>query len=484
MVFDIKNIIKICLNCFCLVSCVYPVCAEEIDTHISVQDLRVNQWQQKTLMDLIKRYKCSVTNNYHNLVRERWEFALHLKKCLEDIDNLNLEDIQTIERLQEDFSVELQHLTQKTADLETKVTQLERKQFAVTTKLTGEVIYQLADSFSKQDQSQPFLGYRSRINFNTSFTGQDLLKIRLEAIDIGRLDRVTDTVLTRLGTDGSSEGKFEVEMAYEFFWDDRTQIIISPKGISLNDVADVLNPLSSSSRGALSRFGRRDPATLRTPGGSGVGVKYELSENLRLNLAYVVASNDAPNPQIGLFGASYSTIIQLVINPNDDLALALSYTHAYESEGEVDLMESTGSEIANQPFGKEATSSDRLGLQFNWGVTDNVELGGWVGAAQAYQESDGNDQATILNGAFTLAFKDLWRENNLGGIIIGVPPLVSNHSDKHLIADFTTLHLEVFYRIQLENHLEITPGLFVLINPDTPSGDTIWVGTIRTRFHF
>lgn len=245
----------------------------------------------------------------------------------------------------------------------------------------------------------------------------------------------------------------------------------------------MLNPLSGND-GSISRFGKRDPTTLRIPDGSGIGVKYELNKRIDFSVGYLANGDDAANPKYGLFSSSYSIIAQLVVNPNDNLALALTYTHVYETENDVNLVGSTGSEIANQPFEEEATSSDRVGLQVNWLVTDNLELGGWVGLVQANQQSNGNDQGTIINGAFTLAFNDLGAENNLGGIIIGVPPIVINHTDSELIPGETTLHLEIFYRLQIQEHLEITPGLFMLINPDTVNGNPIWIGTIRTRLNF
>jgi carbohydrate-selective porin OprB len=47
------------------------------------------------------------------------------------------------------------------------------------------------------------------------------------------------------------------------------------------------------------------------------------------------------------------------------------------------------------------------------------------------------------------------------------------------------LHLETFYRWQLNDNLAITPGAFVILNPDnTASNDPIYVGTIRTTFSF
>jgi hypothetical protein len=39
-----------------------------------------------------------------------------------------------------------------------------------------------------------------------------------------------------------------------------------------------------------------------------------------------------------------------------------------------------------------ATSSDNLGLQFNWRTSPHFELGGWFGYTKAYQERGGNSK--------------------------------------------------------------------------------------------
>ena len=115
------------------------------------------------------------------------------------------------------------------------------------------------------------------------------------------------------------------------------------------------------------------------------------------------------------------------------------------------------------------------------GGSPDLEIGGWFGYSNAQQQEDGDDSATILNGALTFAFPDLFAENNQGGIIIGVPPTISNHDDSSSIAESTPLHLEALYRIELSDRLQITPGAFAILNLSyTDEGNTIWVGTIRT----
>ncbi|MGL5836148.1 MAG: iron uptake porin, partial [Waterburya sp.] len=148
------------------------------------------------------------------------------------------------------------------------------------------------------------------------------------------------------------------------------------------------------------------------------------------------------------------------------------------------LMGSTGVEDANEPFEQNATTSDNFGLQANWEVTSGLEIGGWFGYTQAQQQQNGDASATILNGALTFAFPDLGAENNLGGIIIGVPPVISNHDDDDLVTEETPLHIEALYRIEVNDFIEITPGGFIVINPDTENGNTLWVGTVRTEFSF
>ena len=66
-------------------------------------------------------------------------------------------------------------------------------------------------------------------------------------------------------------------------------------------------------------------------------------------------------------------------------------------------------------------------------------------------------------------------EKNFGGIIIGVPPVISSHDDEDLVTNKTPIHFEVLYRIEVNDFIEITPGVFAVFNPDTDDGNTIWV---------
>ena len=247
---------------------------------------------------------------------------------------------------------------------------------------------------------------------------------------------------------------------------------------------------SSTGSESSSRFGRYNPTTFRGAEGTGLALKYAINDNLKVNLGYVASQDDASDASEGrgLFNGSHSAAIQFVWEPFDELAVSLSYNRRYYREGDVSISGSTGSFLANRPFGDQATSSDNLGFQMNWKLADFFEVGGWFGAAWADNkegEGGGDEDATILNFAVTLAFPDLLKEGDLAGIIVGMQPKVVEHTIDRLEEDKTSIHIEGFYRFQLSEYIAVIPAVFVLTDPEnTDENDTIVVTTLRTQFRF
>ena len=475
---------------------------QEANSSVSqLADVHPHDWAFQAWKSLAEKYDCSSAHinlsQLENRPLSRSEFAVDLNTCLNQFlahldkteSRVSIDDVRLWQRLQADFAVELSFLGKSTNDLDIRVQQLEKVNFSSTTKLKGEVLFLLADSFgdsidSDRDESQTFFGSRLRLNLVTSFSGRDSLKTKLKTTDIGRLNRVTGTVMTRLGTDGEDEGEVELEANYSFPLGDRTLVSLGTSGAGVNKAAETLNPLSSSGKGAASRFGRRDPITLRSSGSAGIAIQHQFSDFLQGNIGYSTSASNATSPQKGLFSGSYNAVAQLVAEPNDNLELAFTYTRKYQSEDKVNLMSSTGSENANRPFGENATSADNWGVQFNWHVTDGFDFGGWFGYAQAQQQQGGQAEATIIDGALNFTFPDLGKEGNLGGIIIGVPPIVTNHEDPAFEDETTAWHLEALYRIEVNDHFDVIPDVFLITNPNHEHHHPIWVGTIRSRFSF
>ena len=211
-----------------------------------LKNIQTTDWEYRALKSLAKRYDCIHQWQQGNNTRPitRFEFAVGLNSCLQQIENLtSSQDLILWQRLQRDFAPELTRLTNKVEQLETKVAQIESQQFSTTTKFEGQVLFFLTDSFGGDDNSETTFGYRTRLNFNTSFSGKDLLRVRLENRNSPRLDDVTNTSLSRLSVDGDTDGLTELsELSYTFPVAENTEILFGTAGVSLNDLGEVLNP--------------------------------------------------------------------------------------------------------------------------------------------------------------------------------------------------------------------------------------------------
>lgn len=143
-----------------------------------------------------------------------------------------------------------------------------------------------------------------------------------------------------------------------------------------------------------------------------------------------------------------------------------------------------------------AVVANSYGFQANYRVFDGFELGGWVGytAGRAVGEIKGD--ANVWNYAVTLNFPDLFKEGNAGGIVVGMQPRLTDTSNSTLAEAIglpvgqrrdrdVGLHVEAFYRFQLNDNISITPGFLWLTAPnrDDRNPDAV-IGAIKTTFIF
>lgn len=477
-----------------------------------LSDVQPTDWAFQALQSLVERYGCIAgypNGTYRgNRTMTRYEFAAGLNACLERVNELiasstsNLvtkEDLATLQRLQEEFSAELATLRGRVDGLEARTAELESNQFSTTTKLNGEAIFVVAgvfgDNAADQDndsdnnadlQDNIIFADRMRLNFDTSFMGKDRLRVRLQARNITEFQgNVTGTRMTRLGFDGNEDNDVELDDLYYYFpLGDKVRVAISAANTELNHLVETLSPFESSGNGSISRFGRFNPI-YRTAGSTGLVVNYQFSDRASLDFAYMVRDPEDSSGENGLFNGNYGAVAQFIFEPINNLNLGLTYVRSYNAGGSnsgVNLTGSTGSTNAVRPFGNVSTSADSFGLETSWRISPQFTLSGWLAYSLARSEVS-DDSADILNYAVTLAFPDLGGKGNLAGIVFGMPPKIIESS---LVEDQdTSLHIEGFYRLQVTDNIAITPGLFVITNPEhNDNNDTIFVGTIRTTFKF
>ena len=490
---------------------------DELDQVTSVSQLRdvsPGDWAYEALRSLVERYGCIAgypNRTFRgNRATTRYEFAAGLNACLNQIERLiaastadfiTREDLETLQRLIQEFEAELATLGARVDNLEGRVAFLEDHQFSTTTKLKGEVLFTFAGAFGEEqadgsgddfDQNIT-LSDRVRLVFDTSFTGKDRLRTRLQAANFTSLSDVTGTDMARLGHDEGGGNDVEIsKLYYRFPIGEKFTAYVGTVELEIEDIFDPTNPfLESSGTGALSRFVSRNPLTHRGPEGAGAGFSYEFSDAVNLSLLYLADGGDAPSPAQGdgLFNGAYSAGAQLGISPIDNLEISLTYVRSYQPGEDVNLSGSTGSDLAREPFGETATSANRFGAQASFRLSSQIHLGGWFGYLDAIAEDDnGNveegDNADIITWLASLSFLDVGKEGAVFSIAGGVPPKATE-IDGGDEDDDTSYLIEAQYKFPISKNILITPGAYVIFNPNhDDDNDTIWVGAIRTTFRF
>ena len=485
----------------------------QVNSVSQLRDVSPGDWAFEALRNLVERYDCieGYPNRTYqgNRALSRYEFAAGLNACLNVIERLIIEtgsgvspgDLQRLQRLAQEFEAELATLGARVDNLEGRVAFLEDNQFSTTTKLEGQVIFGLAsilagdDANGNEAERNAVFGDRVRLELNTSFTGEDLLFTRLSAGNFPEFSQVTDTAEGEIGfaqPEGNNLG-LEV-LLYHFPLGSRTEVVILGTGGASDDFASTVNFLDGDgAEGAISLFGTRNPIYFPFED-TGIGITTQLSNNFDFSVGYAASDASDPSDGNGLFNGAYSAFAQLIVTPIDRLDIGLTYLHSYNQ-----LDTGTGSNLSNfrsfteDNFGTAVpTSSNSYGVEVSWQLSDRFVLGGWAGYTQATTlDTIAGDRGSldIWNWAVTLAFPDLGKEGNLGGIIVGMEPKVTDSSivipGTPTEDENTSLHIEAFYEYQLTDNISITPGIIWLTAPNhTDDNDPLIIGTIRTTFSF
>ena len=527
-----------------------------------LSDVRPTDWAFQALQSLVERYGCIVgypDKTYRgSQALSRYEFAAGLNSCLDRVNELiaagtadlvKKEDLAVLQRLQEEFGAELATLRGRVDALDARTATLEKQQFSTTTKLSGEVIFNISDtlgdavrengsraatSFSatttaangrfvvnganttptnpgtarRDDLTNTIFSDRVRLSFDTSFTGKDRLRTRLQAGNTPSYAALTRTNTTKLSFDFDNGNAILVDkLNYRFPLGDKLRVQIDAINTEFNaeSLITTLSPFESSALGSVSRFGRYNAfyrsgnPNAAVGGSAGITAAFKLTDNFRVEAGYVsdpgntAGTSGSNNPGIrnGLFNGSYAALGQLVFT-SKAFSASVGYARSYFTRSDsTNLTGITGSYFAADPFGAglngqfSATASDAVSVQGQFKLTPGLILGGWYSVDFAHQLGTNND-ATIQTGAVYAAFPDFGKKGNLLGLLAGIPPKVTKNDNAFRRDDRNTaIHLEAFYRYRLNDNIAITPGLFVLFNPENNNSNaTQYVGTIRTTFTF
>lgn len=497
--------------------------AGQVTSVSQLSDVRPTDWAFQALQSLVERYGCIAgypDGTFRgNRAMTRYEFAAGLNACLDKVTELiksgtgslaTKEDLASLQRLQEEFAAELATLRGRVDALEARTSELEANQFSTTTKLNGEVVFALTgiargeDAEGNDADTTTAFGSRVRLNFDTSFSGRDLLRTRLQVLNLGSFS--TNNTKTAEGELRFNAGPFAEAsntvaldaLLYQFPLGKNTTVILEANAGAADDFANTVNPYfdGDGGSGALSNFGTRNPIYYLIAG-SGIALRHQFGEKLELSLGYMAGNAASPTRGNGLFNGSYGALAQLTFKPNDNMALGLTYLNSYN------FVTGTGSNASNFPGrldsfglgdGSLRVSNNSYGAQASWRVNRGIAVGGWAGytnqrilsnLATPTGSVQRGDQK-IWNWAVTLAFPDLLKEGNVAGFIVGMEPRVTSSTNRTLPEDKdTSLHIEGFYQFKLSDNISITPGVIWLTAPDhNKDNSDLVIGVVRTTFTF
>ncbi|MFM7641043.1 MAG: iron uptake porin [Cyanobium sp.] len=493
----------------------YTTSEEQVTSITQFSDVKPTDWAYQALSNLIERYGCVA--GYPNgtykggQAMTRYEAAALLNACLDRVTEVTDE----VKRLVKEFEKELAVLKGRVDSLEAKVGELEATQFSTTTKLKGIATFVLgANSFSGTNSGSQFNGtanttaynrvnygattfnYDLKLNFDTSFTGKDLLRTTLRA---GNFDGDSNSFG---GAGPSSLSQLEVafqedagpnavgidRLFYQFPLGDFTvtlggrvgqedMLALWPSVYPSETVLDVL-----TLGGA--------PAAYNKNLGAGAGVWWQ-KNGFSISANYVAANASTGNPSeggIATNGAGGTGTIQIGYGA-EQWGVAAIYSYIQNAN---DLIV-YGTNFALDSFSAPGNTS-AFGLSAYWQPVEN----GWIpsisagwGINSTHYNSAVNDQglvSTSQSWSVGLQWEDAFLKGNALGMAVGQAPFATSLHGGAVPNDGNYVW-EWWYKFQVTDNIAVTPALFYLSRPlgaDTPDGRSFHQlgGLIKTSFSF
>ena len=432
-----------------------------------LSDVLPSDWAYQALQNLVDRYNC--IQGYPdrtfrgNQALTRFEFAAGLNACLDVLaqliqtDAITAEEFAAVRRLQEEFQAELSTLRGRVDALEADVAELEANQFSTTTKLRGQVDMHLGIPFSIFDaggirENSMSVASRARLNFDSSFTGEDFLRIRMQGGQGGFLQPFGG-----LANAGGEDFNFTIDdLYYSFPIGSRVDVTIAARGLVTSDwVTSTIVPFDGPAIANASSpnfYGAGGSSS----NGAGVGMSFALTDNFVIDAGYTVGYPGASSPDVGIFaGTSQSYIAQLSYLSEGLLDAAFTYIHSDQSE----VFDATTT-------GAVDTFAGLLNLDFGRF---------FVAGYGAFQDFEGGDDFNWIAG---VGYNDLFIEGSQLGIYGGQLPQLAGYASNPWL-------IEGYYGIPVNEFLTITPAI-IYGDADFGSGDEdeIFYGAIRATFSF
>jgi len=490
---------------------------EQVTSITQFSDVQPTDWAYQALSNLIERYGCvaGYPNGTYRGSRAmtRFEAAALLNACLDRITEVTDE----LKRLMKEFEKELAVLKGRVDGLEAKVAELEATQFSTTTKLRGDSRWVLGGQVFGGDsplynKSKNTYGdtplrnalsfnYDVRLNFDTSFTGKDLLRTQLRAgnfadsgfgVDPVRLSQLDAGFQENCGTGVDCGDVVAINRLYYKFPVGKNFTVVGGPRVRQDDMFAVWPSVYTGDK-ILKIFqfaGGPQANTQVLGGGAGFWWK-EGKSGFSFGANYVAGNADVGDPSLGgvANGNSAATgSVQLAYTgKNWNITGLYAYSNRGVSVGATPLASAavaTGYNGTNAfnlaGYWQPLQSGWIPSISAGWGIATSNDVGG--------SRNDSTDlNVTTQSWMVGLNWKDVFVKGNVLGMAVGQPTFVTGGTDNGP-AD-GNYAWEWFYRFQVSDNIAVTPAIFWLSRPQgelTGNGNTFnsFGYLLQTTFRF
>ncbi len=456
--------------------------AEQVTSVTQFSDVQPTDWAYQALNNLVESYGCVA--GYPNgtygggKAMTRYEAAALLNACLDRVTEVTDE----LKRLQAEFAQELAVIKGRVDGLEAKVGELEATQFSTTTKLRGEATFVLGGVpgyDTKSDVStRTAFNYDVRLNFDTSFTGKDLLRTRLRSSNFSSDPFGSSSSLFKLdkADNFSSENGDNVvldRLYYSFpAFNNSTTLTVGAK-VRNTEMAWVPSAYKSEILDFFSVAGAPGVYNKATGAGFGAMWKQKGKQGFVAGLNYV--AQDGDNSSTGEFDKSgaLNTLAQIGYRGQN---WGIGAGYRYGTEGTRvrtynGLNGASGALVPGQTSNGYALNAYWEPTQSGW--APSISLGyGWNTVSGT--KSDATNSQSWMAG---LTWDDVFVDGNSAGVAIGQAPTGANLEKSTL--------LEIFYKYQVSDNISITPAIIYGSDNQRLAGNSSnWGGVIQTTFKF
>ena len=475
-----------------------PVQLAQVTSVSELSDVRPSDWAFTALQRLVEEYGC--LEGYPdrtfrgNRALSRYEFAAGLNACLDVVIQLiggttgGVDGIEGIQRLQEEFAAELATIRGRTDLLEADVAELEANQFSTTTKLRGQLDAHLVVPFGDTDEiddgtaqlgpaqtevagdgdvggpeADATFEYRSRLNFDTSFTGEDRLRVRLQASDsAGSLRNTEGGLSSQSGRRNGFQDNIALDdVYYSFPIGSRFSGIIAANSVVTDDfVTSTIVPFDGP---AVADASGPEFYDLYNGGSSfGGGVNIAFTDNLVLDLGYSTDTGNVNNDTIVI---GQDELGQDIIANDDNVGLFNNYSYIAQlnllTDGFIDAA------IAYIDGDQEGDGSPEYSIA---GLV-NLDFGRvQVAGHYAYTPAQGGGDLDSYGGGVN--FPELF-----GGELGAYAAISPNVARDPLL-------IEAYYQLALNEFFTLTPSVIYADNDSGVGDDTNFYGALRATFRF